>query len=221
MKFSDNFKQAAKDYLWLLNKGYPQKKVLSLVGDRYRLLKTERSILYRGIAPDSEASARYSRLHSITETSEREIYIDGLNVLITLVAYLEGKAVFLCNDGWLRDASEIHSGKIHDTTMTKAAELLLNYEVLPNFDKAILFIDKKAESGQQAKEILKNRTVNQLEIESPASADHSLSKIECGLIATSDSQLITKSACNVVDLAKEILDKNYQPDFPDLMSLFR
>ncbi|HHN48821.1 MAG TPA: DUF434 domain-containing protein, partial [Bacteroidales bacterium] len=38
---SDNFLQSAADYLYFLNRNYPQKALIKLIGDRYQLSGTE------------------------------------------------------------------------------------------------------------------------------------------------------------------------------------
>ena len=219
MKISDNFKQAAKDYLWLLNKGYPQKKVLSLVGDRYRLLKTERSILYRGISAGEEAAYRSSKRHQIDEYSNKELHVDTLNVLLTIAAYLHGKPVFICNDGWLRDAQELHSGKTHVSIISLAINLLTGYLQKQRELKAFLYIDSKADSGQEVRQLLHQNDIKNIAVFNPVSADHVLKDLKGGILATSDSQLINKTPCPVIDLAKNILEQNYSPVFPDMRKL--
>lgn len=214
--FSDKFKQAARDYLWLLDKKYPQKKVLSLVGDRYRLLKSERSILYRGIAPTKEAADRAKKLREIDETNSGVLHIDMLNTLICIASYFGGKPVFICNDGWLRDASETHAGKLQRHLLEKATELLLRFIHKKEIAEVHGYIDSKAESGKEALQVLSGKQTSALEVHAPESADHALKNINDGVLATSDSQLIMLSSRPVIDLAMEVLRANYSPNFDDL-----
>ena len=48
--FTETLKDAARDYRFLLNRSYPQKASIKLVGDRYQLSGQERSVLYRGVS---------------------------------------------------------------------------------------------------------------------------------------------------------------------------
>lgn len=219
MKFSDNFKEAAKDYLWLLNKNYPQKKVLSLVGDRYRLLKPERDILYRGISSTSQASSRREKLYRIKELQENTLHVDMLNVVITITSYLGGKPVFFCNDGWVRDSLEIHAGKISSHLLRKALNLILEFSIIQTKMKFIVYIDHKAESGKQVLKMIDEENGRPFEIKVAESADHLLKVLEDGVLATSDGQLIDQTNCKVVDLAREILEFNFSPEFYDLERL--
>jgi hypothetical protein len=45
---SDAFINACHDYYYLLNRHFPERGVLKLVGDRYRLDGDQRTVLYRG-----------------------------------------------------------------------------------------------------------------------------------------------------------------------------
>ncbi|MCF8232433.1 MAG: DUF434 domain-containing protein [Bacteroidales bacterium] len=216
MKFSDNFKEAVQDYLWLLNKNYPQKKVLTLVGDRYRLLKTERSILYRGISPTTEAAKHQKKLRKLKEKPAETLHVDMLNVLITVVSYLAGKPVFICSDGWLRDAAEMHAGIIAPHLLEKGIDLLLNFALDKTEVKSVWYIDQKAEAGKEALQFLENKNKDHIQVYATESADHILKKVEEGALATSDTQLLAKSPCPVIDLPRELLEDYYSPDFIDL-----
>lgn len=219
MKFSDNFKEAAQDYLWLLNKNYPQKKILSMVGDRYRLLRSERSILYRGISSTSKASVRKKKLYRIKELQENTLHVDMLNVIITITSYLGGKPVFFCNDGWVRDSLEIHAGKVPSHLLRKALNLMLEFSIVQTKMKFIGYIDHKAESGKQIQEMLDGENGRPFKIKLAESADHILKVLEGGVLATSDGQLIDQTKCKVVDLAREVLEFNFSPEFYDLERL--
>lgn len=219
MKFSDNFKEAAQDYLWLLNKNYPHKKILSLVGDRYRLLKSERNMLYRGISSTSQASFRKKKLYRMKELQEKTVHVDMLNIIITITSYLEGKPVFLCNDGWVRDSQEIHAGKVPSHLLRKALNLMLEFSIIQPKMKFIPYIDHKAESGKQILKMIDEENDRPFEIKVAESADHILKVLEEGVLATSDGQLIDQTKCKVVDLAREILEFNFSPEFYNLEKL--
>ncbi len=48
--FTEKFKDAVRDYRFLLDRSYPQKASIKLVGDRNQLTGQERSLLYRGVS---------------------------------------------------------------------------------------------------------------------------------------------------------------------------
>ena len=123
---TDVFKDALRDYYYLLNRDYPEKPALKLVGDRYRLKGIERITLYRGITSKEKALARKLKL-TAAPLKEKKLYIDGYNVLFTMMNYLLGKLIFTANDGFLRDCGEVY-GKVENATLFyRAVDLLLEY----------------------------------------------------------------------------------------------
>ena len=54
--------QAAADFRYLLNRGYPREASLTLVGNRYDLPREARQILHRGVFADEVAQARRAKL---------------------------------------------------------------------------------------------------------------------------------------------------------------
>ncbi|MCD4730306.1 MAG: DUF434 domain-containing protein, partial [Bacteroidales bacterium] len=89
MQFSSDFGKATADYFSFLQKEYPQKAILKLVGDRYKLSRVERSMLYRGIAVEKENISRKSKL--VKELpADSMLVIDGLNQILAIASYLNG-----------------------------------------------------------------------------------------------------------------------------------
>jgi hypothetical protein len=87
---SDEFNNALLDYFYLIDRNFPEKASLKLVGDRYRLVSELRTLLYRGICSEKKASDRRKR---ITNNREGLLIIDGYNVLFTLLSYRLGRFV--------------------------------------------------------------------------------------------------------------------------------
>jgi len=52
---TESFKHAVKDYFFLINKKYPEKETVKLIGDRYRLTGLQRTVLFRGITSKKKA----------------------------------------------------------------------------------------------------------------------------------------------------------------------
>jgi len=98
------FKTAARDLAWLLDRGYPPKASLKLVGDRYRLPAWERALLVRAVVPEPQASWRRKKKVPARKLCGRKVAVDGYNVLATLVHGLRGRPLVLARDGFVRDA---------------------------------------------------------------------------------------------------------------------
>ena len=104
--FSKGFQEAIVDYTYLIEKNYPRKTILKMVGDRYQLRSAERSMLYRGVCSrDESLNRKNKKLAALPENAV--LHIDGYNVIRTIGSYLSGKQVFISVDGFLRDAAEI------------------------------------------------------------------------------------------------------------------
>jgi hypothetical protein len=102
---------AIKDYKFLLDRGYPQKSILKMVGDKYQLSGTARSVLHRGVCSSAQIKSRKKKKIGETDLKNQVIHIDLYNILFVIGSYLNGTLVFVSNDGFLRDTSELH-GKI-------------------------------------------------------------------------------------------------------------
>lgn len=125
---SPALKAAIGDYRLLLDRGYPVTATIKLVGDRYRLDRSERFILFRGVL-DEASSAFIRGKILVTLAPESEIGVDGYNVLFTLINYRRGHPHL--------DAPVSHSGqhrKLWEATCSRfgipaAAETVQNADL--------------------------------------------------------------------------------------------
>ncbi|MBI9063834.1 MAG: DUF434 domain-containing protein [Marinilabiliaceae bacterium] len=133
---------AARDYLWLLNGGYPIKATLKLVGDQYALHQRQRSAIARSICSDEQKN----RIHSVQRENliAQSIFIDGFNTIITLEAMVCQAPIFICRDQTLRDLAGIHGSyhKIVETPevirlVARALEFLKPSAVTWFFDRPV------------------------------------------------------------------------------------
>jgi hypothetical protein len=222
MAISINFSDAAHDYLYLLERDYPQKAIIKLIGDRYSLSGTERTLLYRGLTTAENRAARAGSILAEAEIKGKSLYIDGYNVLITIGSYLNGSLVFIANDHFLRDASEIH-GKVFRTELfDRSILLILDYLKHSGAGSAHFYLDSPvSKSG-----ILAAR-VNQMLKEYPfpgealtmKSPDYQLKQLESGIVCTSDSSIIDKTQRKLFDLARNTLAHHFNPSFLKLGDL--
>ena len=123
VEISSDFKQAVNDYLLFLEKSYPQKALLKIIGDRYKLNKSQRSVLFRGIVKRETAFAR--RKKKVPGIKDCKVYIDSYNVILTIANYLYGRTVYISNDSFSRDTGEVHGRSTLDNVFIKSTRLLL------------------------------------------------------------------------------------------------
>jgi hypothetical protein len=217
-RFPQDFMSAAREYMWMLSKGYPQKASLKLVGDKFMLSRDMRQVLYRGIAAEDQAAARQLKIGSV---SNRDlVLVDAYNVLFTINNYLLGKPLFISNDGILRDAGEMRGRIVNKPVFNRATCLLL--DVLKEWNEAtfVLYLDEPVSySGRLSIELSKDMV--QMDIEGEAftvkSPDHMLKHEKSDAICTSDSAIIDLYPGKVIDLPRYLLEKFFQPNFPTLV----
>ena len=209
------FTEAAKDYLYLLEREYPQKSALKMVGDKYQLISQERSMLYRGIGPVHKSILRQSKIVNNIPNGVH-LQIDGYNVIRTIGSYLFGKPIFIAMDGLLRDASEMHRNTLQKKILNKTIDWVFNYLLSIKPAQTMIYLDEPvSKSGELAarlnEELKKNSLIgNAVTVHSP---DHHLKEICEGIICTADSAIIDHCNTIVFDLARAILDLNSQPDY--------
>ena len=204
-----NFKdlqKAAEDFRYLLNRGYPRKASLEIVGNRYGLTFDHRHLLHRGVFSDSDSESRRKKIISIKEVQNKDLAIDGHNVLITLESGLSGRPLILADDGFVRDISGL-SGSFKKTEMTeKAINWIVTFlkkwrprHTLFLFDAPI---SKSGILAQELRALLKKES-----LPGDALAMKVPEKILIGfqgVIATSDTAIVDRSE-EVIDLAGDII----------------
>ncbi len=223
MDLSPQFIEAASDYLYLLEKNFPQKAIIKLIGDRYSLSGVERTMLYRGLTTTDNKSRRSVLLIDEDDIGSKDLHIDGYNVLITIGTYLNGNAVFLSNDNYLRDASEVH-GKVFRTALfDRSIQLILDYLIKMKVKSAQFYFDapvsKSGILAAKVKEMLRNIDLpgDAITANSP---DYILKNMEDGVVCTSDSTIIDHTHRSLFDLARQTISYHFKPNFLNLYREF-
>jgi len=228
MQLTDNFRQAMQDYIFLLEKKYPQKAIHHLVSTRYALNHFERSMLYRGITTQKTAEERKKRLLVLDNSDQKQetrnlepflLHIDLFNVLFTIAAYLRGYPVYISNDGLVRDASESHDCADWEQHLEKGLDLVLQSVDNMHVEKAVFYLDSPLPLCQSIAEKITNDGKNiqtDVEIILHESPDHLLHNAFEGIIATSDSTIIDKSTLPILDLVRHLLEHRFEAKLPRL-----
>lgn len=202
-------KKAAKDLRFLLDRGYPRKASINLVGNRYNLDSNERHLLHRGIFSKKDSISRLKKKITLRDLKGKKIAIDGYNVLITIEAGLSGRALVSGDDGFIRDISGISKNYKMSEKTSDALRLILDVlNKIKPCHTLFLFDSPISRSGKLAwevKDLLKKEKLpgDALAIRVP---EHILIGFQ-GIVATSDTDIIDKSK-RIIDLAGNILRRN-------------
>lgn len=218
MKISENFKNAITDYLYLLERNFPQKSIIKLIGDRYLLSKVERSILYRGITTSSNAEFRKGKSANEESIKNKILHIDTYNVLITIGSYLNGNTVFISTDGILRDASEIHGKVFRSQLLEKSLILIFDYCKHLKTNEVYFYVDQPISNSGDLSSLI-NSLIKENGLlglsETVNSPDYILKTNSIEICCTSDSAIIDNCSGKFFDLAYHTLTFHYNPQFID------
>lgn len=214
------FIRACTDYEYLLNRGFPERGVLKLTGDRYRLDGDQRTILYRGISSKARSDIRHAML--VNSLAGAHVLVDGYNVLFTLLNYRLGKPVFICTDGMVRDAGAMHGRLRNQGMFSECVHLLFNTLAQLGPAGTTVYLDSPvSHSRQHAAHIREVMQRNHLPGECfvVQSADWALKQHTGVVIATSDTAVMEKAGAGVVDLPRQVLDAAYGAEYLNLVGL--
>ena len=217
---TDEFVKALRDYSYLLNREYPRKSILKIIGDRYLLNTFQRILLSRGIFPEAEVRGRMQKTEKSIEG--QELYIDAYNVLYTVCNYLLGRMVFIANDHFIRDAGEVY-GKPHDDPIFKRSiELCFSCLRKHKPARVELLLDSPVSHSAELAGRLRD-LIHENGLEGDAQIDKNpdarLIRQEKGMIVTSDSDILDNTDLPVLDLAHLVLKENFELQLPDLEAL--
>ena len=208
------FNKACQDYFYMINRHFPERGCLKLVGDRYRLGGDQRTILYRGISSRERSLARKARL--VTDIRNTSLVIDGYNVLFTLLNYRLGRYTFISTDGILRDAGSLHGRLRDEATFSACFGLLVNHLAAQRPQRAEIFFDAPVSHSARHTTLIRQMLVDrglQGACFVVRSADYSLKQAVNGILATSDTAIIDHTVLPVTDLSRAVLEQAYNADF--------
>lgn len=202
----NDLQKAAEDFRYLLNRGFPRKASLEMVGNRYGLTFDERHLLHRGVFSDADSEARRKRIVFPKAIQNKDLAIDGHNVLITVEAGLSSRPLILADDGFVRDISGL-SRSFKKTEITERAfELIIRFLKKWRPRQTLFLFDAPlSKSGILARELRSLLRKEGLPGDALAKKVPEKTLIGFqGVVATSDTAIIDRSE-KVIDLAGNII----------------
>lgn len=198
-------KKAQVELLFLLERGYPIKSASTFVGNHYLLSERQRIAIVRATAKRSVIGMR--RQKEVTKSVEgEEVYIDGLNLIITLEVALSASTLIKCMDGTIRDLAGLRGTyRIIDKT-EQAIRLIGDTLAELRIAKAVFYLDAPVSNTGRLKtkilELLEDYPF-QVTVELTNHVDQILQQSD--LVVTSDA-IILNACKGYLNLAYRIIE---------------
>lgn len=199
--------EAVADIRYLLTRGYGRISSVKFVGDKHNLDKAQRLILYRGVYPPDIAATHTRKLVTPGAVSGRRLAIDGYNALITINGAMMGTPIFLCDDGLVRDSSEMHSSASKED-LSKALRLSLAcLRTLRPAGTFFIFDRLISRSGELAKQVAQEMSENGIPGGAFTATSADLEVLRRGEVVSSSDSVIIDKAQLVFDLAGHVIQE--------------
>ncbi|MEM6718577.1 MAG: DUF434 domain-containing protein [Bacteroidota bacterium] len=155
LKMQAKMREAVKDLSYLLSRGFSEKSSLPLVGNRYKLNTRQQ----RAVQGMSEATQKLEKRAANcvfpNQIEEKEVMLDGFNVLIMLESALSGAYLFKGLDGCYRDLSSVHGTYKKVKQTPEAIQLIANFLQENKVKKATWIFDKPVSNSGRLKTMLR------------------------------------------------------------------
>lgn len=146
-------RRAQSDLQVMLDRGYPIKSVSRLVGDHYQLTERQRLAVVRAATPTADLTARVKK-RVTGGVNGGQVWIDGLNVIITLETALSGTTLYRCMDGTVRDLAAMRGSYRLIAHTHAAVELLGDYLETIGAGEAVILLDAPVSNTGRLKTLI-------------------------------------------------------------------
>lgn len=146
-------RRAQSDLQVMLDRGYPIKSVSRLVGDHYQLTERQRLAVVRAATPTADVTARVKK-RVTGGVNGGQVWIDGLNVIITLETALSGTTLYRCMDGTVRDLAAMRGSYRLIAHTRSAVELLGDYLEAVGAGEAVILLDAPVSNTGRLKTLI-------------------------------------------------------------------
>lgn len=231
--FADSaFRCAASDYRWLREHGYPESPSLKLVGDKHRLSRTARNILYRSVIPVQVAENRRRRLIPLEASSHmglggRTLVVDAYNVVLTVLNYRLGHPVFRCADDLIRDAGGAKRRVNRLTVFLSVLDELASLLIAAGPNRAELYFDRPFSGSETHAAAMDASAADAAALIDCRLVDHAdravveaVRSASDAVLCSSDSGIIDATEAPLADIADRLLATTYGVSVPSIRSVF-
>lgn len=194
---------ATSDLSWLMSRGYGSPSALKLVGDRYALVARQREAVLRSTCSDDALARRALKREEISPGET--LWIDGLNVLLTVEVALGGGVVLLGRDGCVRDIASVHGTYRRVEETWPALQLLGRVLAERGARRVHVVLDSPVSNTRKLAGLIREAWGAHLNVEVELAFDADRVLIESrGLVASADSRVLDECAC-WVNLARVVV----------------
>lgn len=209
IKMQEKIREAIKDMSYLLSRGFSEKSSLQLVGNRYKL-NTRQQQAVQGMSEASQKLIkRAENCLQPEQLANKEVMLDGFNVLILLESALSGAYLFKGLDGCYRDLSSVYGTYKKVKQTDKAIHLVADFLETNNVKKAIWIFDKPVSNSGRLKTMLREiADANNYNWEIVLDNNPDKLIAESGNIGISSDAWILDNATNWCNVVRHIVDEH-------------
>ena len=204
----------AQDIRSILRWSYTKFSTIRFVADHFQLSLEERHILTRVIMPPDKIVSRINKKVACTDIKDRNLLLDGYNVLLSVDSLLKKEPMWFCDDGYIRDTRYYFSKAKQAEDIEEALEAVLIF-LSETGPKSVFFlldaqISRSGELAGFIRHKLKEYGISG-EAKTSKVVDYEL-KVEGGslenniILATSDG-IIIDSVLEVLDIPACLMEK--------------
>ncbi|MDD3248332.1 MAG: DUF434 domain-containing protein [Methanosarcina sp.] len=204
----------ARDIRSILRWGYPKFATIRFVADHSQLSVEERHILTRVIMPPDKVVSRVRKKIACDSIRDRDLLLDGYNVLLSVDSLLKNEPMWFCDDGYIRDTRYYFSKARQAEDIEEALDSVLEFLSEARSKSVTFLLDAQiSRSGELAGFIrrkLKEKGISG-EARTSKTTDFDL-KTEGGnpennlVVATSDG-IVIDSVLQVLDIPACLMEK--------------
>ena len=188
-------RSAVGDLSWLLSRGYAATSSLKLVGDRYKLAARQRAAVARCACTDEQRCIRQEKCLPANSVSDRELWLDGYNVLTSIEAALSGGVLLRGRDQCIRDMASMHGSYRKVAETVPAIELIGNALVAWEVSHCRWLLDQPVSNSGRLRAMLVESAETQhwnWDVELVPDPDPILAEAKA-CIATADSEILNQT----------------------------
>lgn len=145
---------ASKHITYLINNGYDLKQASTFVGDHFQLSDRQRIAIMRSVATDNQLADRRAKEVPLEMLGGAEVWVDGLNTIITLEVMLADSTLLSGMDGAIRDLASLRGTYRLIPATTDAAGLLFGVLQDVGVQRVTILLDQPVSNSGRLKGLL-------------------------------------------------------------------